>query len=86
MITANRDTTPTYHAKGASIERSTFNSRGDYRELYFYHYKYIFTNCPRMFHSFIPSPNTNIPGSVLSIYKYLPLQSSLVCDATENKR
>ncbi|KAJ0183840.1 hypothetical protein K1T71_000263 [Dendrolimus kikuchii] len=29
-IRANRDVTPTYHSKGASIERSTFNSRSDF--------------------------------------------------------
>lgn len=29
-LTANRDLTPSYHSKGASIERSTFNSRSDF--------------------------------------------------------
>ncbi|KAJ0175056.1 hypothetical protein K1T71_009197 [Dendrolimus kikuchii] len=29
-IIANRDVTPSYHSKGASIERSTFNSRTDF--------------------------------------------------------
>ncbi|CAB3225463.1 unnamed protein product [Arctia plantaginis] len=29
-LRGNRDMTPSYHSKGASIERSTFNSRGDF--------------------------------------------------------
>lgn len=40
---------PSYHSKGASIERSTFNSRGDFSELFMYTYAHdvvFHANCP----------------------------------------
>lgn len=30
MFSANRDMMPSYHPKGVSVERSTFNSRSDF--------------------------------------------------------
>lgn len=32
-ILGSKDMAPSYHSKGASIERSTFNSRGDFSKL-----------------------------------------------------